>query len=179
MSKIGRKPISFAAVQISLDGNNVTIKGSKAEFNHELPAGIVASVKDKTLKLAISEDTRKNRMLWGLHRALLANKIQGAESGFEKEIRIVGLGYKVQKSGDKLVFSLGFSHKCDYTLPKGVTIDIDKKGQILKLRSADKFLLGTACDAIRSLKRPEPYKGTGIIRDGDVLIRKAGKTKGA
>ncbi len=118
-------------------------------------------------------------MLWGLHRALLANKVKGVDTGFEKKVKIVGLGYKAQPSGKKLTFSLGYSHKVYYQLPEGVDVVVDKTGQNLVFKAADKFLLGNACDAVRALRFPEPYKGTGIIREGDVIIRKAGKAKAA
>jgi len=179
MSKIGRKSIPITSAQITIENSTVRIKGPNAEFTHELPEGVLVEKTDGALQLKIAENTRKNRMMWGLHRALLANKIQGAQSGFEKKITIVGLGYKVQASGKKLTFSLGYSHKIDFELPEGVTLDVDKKGQKLLLKSADKFLLGKTCDEIRSFRKPEPYKGTGIIRDGDILIRKAGKAKSA
>jgi large subunit ribosomal protein L6 len=99
------------------------------------------------------------------------------EKGFELKLTIVGLGFKAVSTGTKVTLSLGYTHKIDYDLPVGVTLEIDKTGQILMLRSADKFLLGNAADAIRSFRPPEPYKGTGIIREGEVIFRKAGKTK--
>ena len=105
----------------------------------------------------------------------MANKIYGLEKGFETPVKIIGLGYKAQKSGKNLVFSLGYSHKIDYEMPDGVDVNIDKTGQNLVFKSHDKELLGTTCDTIRKFRLPEPYKGTGILRAGDVIIRKAGK----
>jgi large subunit ribosomal protein L6 len=177
MSKIGRKPITFTTAKIQVQGNVVTIAGQKVNFKHELPAGIVATLQDKTVRLSAEENTRQSRILWGLHRALIANKIKGAETGFEQKLTIVGLGFKAQAAGKKLTFTLGYTHKIDYELPNEVTVEIDKTGQLLMVRSADKFILGNVCDAIRSFRPPEPYKGTGIIRDGEVVLRKAGKTK--
>jgi large subunit ribosomal protein L6 len=116
-------------------------------------------------------------MVWGLHRALLANMIKGAETGFEQKMTIVGLGFKALLSGKKVTLTLGYTHKIDYELPEKVTLEVDKTGQMLTFRSSDKFILGNVCDAIRSFRPPEPYKGTGIIRAGEVVIRKAGKTK--
>jgi large subunit ribosomal protein L6 len=114
-----------------------------------------------------------------MHRALLANKVKGAETGFEKKIKIVGLGYKAQLAGKKLTFSLGYSHKIDYELPEGVDVKLDKTGQNLVFSSSNKLLLGDVCSHIRKLRPPEPYKGTGIIVGDEVIIRKAGKTKAA
>ncbi len=177
MSKIGRKPISLTSAKVDVQGNLVTITGPKATFAHELPEGIVASLKDKNLHVEVKHDSRRSRMLWGLHRALLANQVKGAEIGFEKKLTIVGLGFKAQLAGKKLTLTLGYTHKIDYEMPKDVTVEIDKTGQQLMFRSTDKFSLGNVCDAIRSFRPPEPYKGTGIIREGEVVIRKAGKTK--
>jgi large subunit ribosomal protein L6 len=100
----------------------------------------------------------------------------GVESGFEQKVNIVGLGYKAQLTGKKLVFSLGYSHKIDYDLPNDVTVDVDKTGQFLVFKSHDKSLLGGVCDDVRRFREPEPYKGTGIMRAEEVIIRKAGKT---
>ena len=179
MSKIGRKPIPFSSVNVTVEGQNIKIKGSKIELIHELPENLGAKVEEKTLVLGMKNDSRESRAQWGLHRALLANKVIGAEKGFELPVKIVGLGYKAQLSGKKMVFSLGYSHKVDYALPDGVTVSIDKSGQNLVFKSHDKMLLGSVCDEVRKFRLPEPYKGTGIIRDGDRIIRKAGKTGGA
>ncbi|MCK4517749.1 50S ribosomal protein L6, partial [Candidatus Babeliales bacterium] len=97
-------------------------------------------------------------------------------TGFEQVVKIVGHGYKAQLSGKKLVFSLGYSHKIDYTMPADVSVELDKPGQLLTFKSYDKALLGHVCDEIRKFRLPEPYKGTGIIRSGEKIIRKAGKT---
>ncbi|MFA6527426.1 MAG: 50S ribosomal protein L6 [Candidatus Babeliales bacterium] len=179
MSKIGRKPIAFSTAKIEVSGKILKIAGAKASFEHELPEVIVPHISGKTLQLELKEATRENRVLWGLHRALVANKVKGVETGFETKVSIVGLGFKAQPVGSKFVFSLGYTHKIDLECPKGVTIEVDKTGQQLVVKSADKFLLGNVCDAIRSFRPPEPYKGTGIIRQGDVIVRKAGKTKSA
>lgn len=176
MSKIGRKPIPFSSAKIEVQGNKVLISGSKAKFEHELSPEVEVKVEDKTLVVSLKKETKKARAQWGLHRALLANKIKGAETGFEQGIKIVGLGYKAQLSGKKMTFSLGYSHKIEYTLPEGVTVDIDKSGQQLLFKSHDKNLLGNVCDKVRSFRTPEPYKGTGIMRVEERIVRKAGKT---
>ncbi len=177
MSKIGRKPIEILAAKVEIKGGTISLSGPKAKFTHELPDVIEANIKDGLLFLTVANNTRENRTLWGLHRALLANKIKGALTGFEKKVRIVGLGYKAQLSGKKLNFSLGYSHKIDYNVPEGVDVEVDRTGQQLVFKATDKQLLGDVCDAVRSFRPPEPYKGTGIILEGEVIIRKAGKTK--
>ena len=177
MSKIGRMPIAFSSAKITVNGSTVLIDGGKVKFEHTLPDSVKVVVEDKMVRVSVAEDTRENRMLWGLHRALLANKVHGVEKGFEQKLIIVGLGYKAVQAGSKLTFSLGYTHKIDYELPAGVTVEIDKSGQTLVLKSADKFQLGNAADAIRSFRPPEPYKGTGVMREGEKIHRKAGKTK--
>jgi large subunit ribosomal protein L6 len=179
MSKIGRKPIPLSKVKVEVKNNKVSIVGAKAKFEHELPSCLSLKIDDKFCKLELAEDTRKNRILWGMNRAILANKIKGVEEGFEKKLQIVGLGFKAQLAGKKMILTLGYTHKIDYELPASVSVEIDKTGQQLTFKSADKFVLGNVCDTIRSFRPPEPYKGTGIIRDGEIIIRKAGKTKSA
>ena len=177
MSKIGRMPIAFSSAKVTINGSMVLIDGGKVKFEHVLPDTVKVAIDDKMVRVSVTEDTRENRILWGLHRALLANKIHGVEKGFEQKLIIVGLGFKVVQAGAKLTFSLGYTHKIDYELPAGVTVDIDKTGQTLVLKSADKFQLGNAADTIRSFRPPEPYKGTGVMREGEKIHRKAGKTK--
>ncbi|MBL4588180.1 50S ribosomal protein L6 [Candidatus Babeliales bacterium] len=177
MSKVGRKPIPVGTAQVEVNGKIVTIKNAKKSVTHVLPDEVSCVYADKQITLAIASDDRKSKMLWGLHRALLANNVQGLEKGFEESIKIVGLGYKAQQEGRKLTFSLGYSHKKEYTLPEGVDVTIDRSGQNLIFKGTDKFILGNVCDGIRSLRPPEPYKGTGILRNNEVIIRKAGKTK--
>lgn len=177
MSKIGRKPIPFKTAKVEINGNVIKIDGGKSKFVHELPAGLVAKVDGKSLVLSAEENTRDARMVWGLHRALLANKVKGVETGFEQKVTIVGLGFKAQAAGKKMTFTLGYTHKIDYDLPDEVTVDIDKTGQNLVFKSADRFILGNVCDAVRSFRPPEPYKGKGVIVEGETIIRKAGKTK--
>lgn len=177
MSKIGKRPILLTSAKVTIQGNSVTVAGPKQTFVHELPEGLSASVEGKDFFIKAERNTRRDRMAWGLHRALLANKVKGAEAGFEQKMTIVGLGFKAQLAGKKVTLTLGYTHKIDYELPDQVTLEIDKTGQMLTLRSSDKFILGNVCDAIRSFRPPEPYKGTGIIRAGEVVIRKAGKTK--
>jgi len=179
MSKIGRKPIDISKVNVSVAGNVVAIKGPKAEIRHELPACLIANVDNTTKKIALSvtENTRQNRVLWGMHRAVLANEVQGAGVGLEQKVKLVGLGFKGQLAGSKIVFTVGYSHKVEVEIPAGITLELDKAGQTITVRGADRFVIGNVCDAMRSVRPPEPYKGTGIMLENEVIIRKAGKTK--
>jgi large subunit ribosomal protein L6 len=179
MSKIGRKPISLGDVQVAIQGHTVTYKGKKASGTHELPDFITAEVEGKALKLVVPEKLRDRDAdrFWGLHRALLANAIQGADIGFTKQLQINGLGFKAAVSGNKVVFTIGYTHKIDLMLPKEVTLEVDKTGQLLTFKSSDRRMLGEICDKVRSYRPPEPYKGTGIKYVTEVIVRKAGKTK--
>lgn len=177
MSKIGRKPIEIGNAQIEIKDNSVTYKGKLAEGIHELPDLLSVELKGKELFITPKKVTKDTNRLWGLHRALLANKIKGADVGFEKVLRINGLGYKAILSGSNIQFSLGFSHKIDFTVPNGVTVVVDRSGQLMTFKSPQIDSLGQVCSDVRSLRPPEPYKGTGIKYENEVIRRKAGKTK--
>ena len=179
MSKIGRKSIDIGNVQIDIKNSEIHYKGKKASGVYVIPDILQAELQDKQLKIVVARKTADANMQWGLHRALLANAIKGADVGFEKQVQIVGLGYKAVAAGNKLQFSLGFSHKIDFELPKEVTVDIDKTGQMLTFKSADRNVLGLVCSQVRQLRLPEPYKGTGNRYVGEVILRKAGKAKSA
>lgn len=182
MSKIGIKPIEFSRAKINVGDNVVNGSVEKLSFAHQLPSDLTANVDNGLLSIGLADGvvrTRQLNMVWGLHRALLANKIAGIEKGFSYKIKIVGLGYKAALAGQTVTMSLGYSHKITFELDPEVKLEMDKSGQLLTLSSHDKFKLGSVCAYIRSLRPPEPYKGTGIfINDQEKeLIRKAGKSK--
>lgn len=184
MSKIGRKPIRLDGITIEIKGQDIHYKGSKGSGVYTLPAELTAHLHDGLLTIAKASDlsaaqNREINRLWGMHRALLYNILAGAAKEFEKKVEIQGLGYKAVLSGKKITFSLGYSHKIDFELPTGVVLTIDKSGQKLTFTSSDKELLGHVCSEIRALRKPEPYKGTGIRYAQEVVRRKAGKTKAA
>ena len=167
MSKIGRKPILLNSVKAEINGNSLVLSGVKGKVSHEVYPELTIKLENNTLVLGVKEGsniTRTIKTRWGLNRALIANKVIGMGVGFEEIVRIVGLGYKTQITGKKMVFSLGYSHKIEYAIPKDVDITVDKSGQLVNVKSTDKWLLGNTCDTIRSFRRVEPYKGTGIIR---------------
>lgn len=177
MSKIGRKPIELGNVKVEIKNHEVHYKGPKSSGMHVVPELLTIQVEDGHLKVSAKEETQDARRLWGLHRALLANAIKGSSIGFEKQLIIEGLGFKAALAGSKVVFSLGYSHKIDFDLPQGVTLELDKTGQKLTFKSSNKELLGHICSMVRALRPPEPYKGTGIRLSNEVIARKAGKTK--
>lgn len=181
MSKSGRRPIELGKTKIEVAGHVVTFNGQHASGTHELPEILTVRIEgDKMQVVPVEEPKMAKRhvnRLWGLHRALLNNKVSGASTLFEKKLEIVGLGFKAAVSGSNVVFSLGYSHKIDFALPKTVTLEVDKSGQKLSFKSADKDLLGHVCSMVRALRPPEPYKGTGIKLATEEIIRKAGKAK--
>jgi large subunit ribosomal protein L6 len=177
MSKIGRKPIDLNNTQVEIVGQEIKYKGKASSGTHVLPEFLKAQSDGKQLKITMVGDQGEKKF-WGLHRALLANKIKAANQNFERKLQINGLGFKAESiAAGKIRFSLGFSHKIEKVLPKEVTLEIDKTGQMLTFKSFDKQLLGQVCADIRSLRPPEPYKGTGIKFEEEVIFRKAGKTK--
>ena len=159
MSKIGRKPIDLETVQVEVNGQEVHYKGKNVSAGvHVLPDVLGAElVSDgKQLKIICDNPTRENKTLWGLHRALLANEIIGAGKGFEKELKITGLGYKGVLSGNKIIFSLGFSHKIDFPLPEGISVEINNTGQNIKVKGVSKHQVGAVSSEIRAVRPPEP-----------------------
>ena len=181
MSKIGRKPIELGSVQVDVKGNEIHYKGKTSSGVHIVPECLEVQLSEdkKSLVLLCKDLTRENKTLWGLHRALLANKFIGADTGFIRELKINGLGYKGILSGNKITFSLGYSHKIDFPLPEGISVEIDKTGQNLKIKGSEKEKVGLVASKIRALRPPEPYKGTGVKFLDETILRKAGKTKSA
>jgi large subunit ribosomal protein L6 len=179
MSKVGRRSIATDNVHIEINGQNVQYKGLQAEGTHVLPDCLKATLAGNQLQLELADaQDHKNNKFWGLHRALLFNKISGSREKFRKEVKIVGLGFKGILQGRDIIFSLGYSHKINFALPENVTVEIDKTGQNIVVISSDKFLAGDVAQKIRAFRLPEPYKGTGIRFGNQEIIRKAGKTKG-
>lgn len=182
MSKVGRKPINLAGVQVDVKGQDVHFKGAKASGVYTLPQALHAEKKDDVLLLIPADEAgaHKDRTLnriWGLHRSLLANKITGAQKPFTEEVTIVGLGFKAANAGKNLVLTLGYSHKIDFPLSAGVAVTIDKTGQKLLFESADRMLLGGDVSRLKAQRPSEPYKGTGIKKTAEEIFRKDSKKK--
>jgi large subunit ribosomal protein L6 len=177
MSRIGRQPVPIPEkVEVALNGSKVRVKGPLGELSWELPAVVKAEKKDNQVVLSADASDPRVRALYGTARAIVANMVRGVSQGFQEIVEIVGLGYKAEPEGQKLMLSLGFSHKVPFDVPKDVKIEVDKKQTILTLKSFDKQLLGATVARLKSLRPTEPYKGTGIRRKGDRIIKKAGKT---
>jgi len=180
MSKVGRKPINIAGVQVEVKGQDVQFKGAKVSGTYTLPNELHVEKKDDVLSIVPVSDLPKSRDLnrvWGLHRSLLANKIAGSQKPFSEEVTIVGLGFKAAAAGKNLVLTLGYSHKIDFPLSAGVTVAIDKTGQKLLFESADRMKLGEDISRLKAQRPSEPYKGTGIKKTAEEIFRKDSKKK--
>ncbi len=180
MSRIGKLPITLPAkVEIKVAGDNISIKGPKGELSQKIAGGIKVNVDGSTVTLERTQETKQNRALHGLYRALINNMVIGVSQGFKKEQELVGVGYKASNQGQLLDLVLGYSHHFIFELPSEikVTTKQEKGGNpTVILESIDKQLLGAVAAKIRSLRAPEPYKGKGIKFTGEVLRRKAGKS---
>jgi large subunit ribosomal protein L6 len=175
MSRIGRAPIAIpVGVKVSVSGQTVAIEGPKGKLSRDLHPAIRAEVKDGQILVKRPDDSKSNRALHGLSRALLNNMVVGVTQGFNKGLEIEGVGYRAAVEGNKLTFALGFSHPVEMQLPKGISVTVDKQVS-LNVSGIDKELVGQVAADIRFLKEPEPYRGKGIRYSGEVIRRKAGK----
>lgn len=183
MSRVGKTPISIpTGVTVAVADNNiVTVKGPKGELTQRVDPDITVSMEEGVLKLERPTDSKRHKSLHGLYRALIANMVKGTFEGFTIKQELVGVGYKATVSGNNLDLSLGYSHEILMILPKEVKAEVlveKGKNPIITLTSHDKQLIGAVAAKIRSLRKPEPYKGKGIKFVGETLIRKAGKSGG-
>ena len=179
MSRIGKQPIAIPdGVKIQVDDGVVRAEGPKGKLAQPIPAGITAVVEEKQLLIKRGDDSRTARAIHGLTRALVANMVTGVKDGFERKLEIVGIGYRAQMQGKSIQLALGYSHPVIFPLPEGITAEIEKQ-VALTLRGADKALLGETAAKLRSLRKPDPYKGKGIRYANEVVRRKVGKKAGA
>ncbi len=180
MSRIGNAIISIpSGVTIDIKDTIVTVKGSKGELSQELKGGITVEQGEDGLTVKRPNENKESKALHGLYRSLINNMVIGVSEGFTKELQLVGVGYRASNQGNKLDLSLGYSHNFILDLPKEITVEtISEKGQdpIVKLSSHDKQLVGMVASKIRSLRKPEPYKGKGVRYKGEQIRRKAGKS---
>ncbi len=175
MSRIGKKPIAISEkTAVTLGDGNITVKGVKGSLSSIIHPAIDVKIEDNNIIVSPLVDTKKNRALQGVTRAIINNMVIGTEKGFERSLVINGIGYRAELKGKKIIFNLGYSHPVEFPLPEGITADIDRVN--LKLMGIDKQKLGLVAAAIRMLRPPEPYKGKGIKYFEEHIQRKAGKT---
>ena len=180
MSRIGRKPIAIpAGVDVKLDGNKITVKGSKGELSYEFNSDITVAVEGSEIIVTRPSDDKEHRALHGLTRTLISNMVIGVSEGYSKTLEINGVGYRAQKQGNNLVMNLGFSHQVIVPEIAGITIEVPGPNQVI-ISGADKQLVGQFAADVRKKRPPEPYKGKGIKYAGEYIRRKEGKAaKGA
>lgn len=176
MSRIGKKPIEIPdEVTVNIDRNTVMVKGPKGEISMTVHPKMEVKRKNNSIIVESSSDQRFYRSLHGLTRSLISNMVIGVLKGFEKSLEISGIGYKAMLQGRNLVFTLGYSHPVNFELPEGIEASVDPKQIQITIRGVDKYKVGQVAANIRNLKKPEPYKGKGIIYTGERIRRKAGK----
>ena len=179
MSRIGRQPIPIPqGVKVLIDGTTISAEGPKGKLSQPVPAGMAAKIEDNILMITRDSDHRTARAMHGLTRALVANMVTGVKDGFERRLEIVGIGYRAQLQGRNIQLALGYSHPVIFPLPETITAEIERQ-VVITLRGPDKALLGETAAKLRTLRKPDPYKGKGIKYSGEVIRRKVGKKAGA
>ena len=176
MSRIGNAPVAVpSGVQVTVADGTVTVKGPKGTLIRPIPGDIKNTEDDGTLSFARPNDERRNKALHGLTRSLVNNMVVGVTEGFKKELEIVGVGYRAEAQGaNALRLNLGFSHPVNVSAPEGITFEVPAPTQVI-IAGIDKEVVGQVAANIRSIRKPEPYKGKGVRYAGERVMRKAGK----
>ena len=187
MSRIGKLPISIpSGVNVDFKDNVVTVKGPKGELTQKVDPSMKMTIEDGQVKFEIDENSpvniKQKQAFHGLYRALVNNMVVGVSEGYTKTLELVGVGYRVSNKGNLIEFALGYTHPIFLELPKEVKVETKSErnqNPLLILESCDKQLIGLICAKIRSFRKPEPYKGKGILFQGEVIRRKSGKSASA
>ena len=188
MSRIGKLPINIpAGVTVTLKDNVVSVKGPKGELSQAVDPSIIVTIENNEITFAIDEandtvEQKQKQAFHGLYRALVNNMVVGVSEGYSKEMELVGVGYRVSNQGNLIEFNLGYTHAIFLQVPAKIKVETKSernKNPYIKLESCDKQLLGLVCAKIRSFRKPEPYKGKGILYVGEQIRRKSGKSAGA
>ncbi len=176
MSRIGKSPLTIpAGVTVEMNGHTVTVKGPKGELSRELHSNITLSIEENEITFSRPNDSKENRSLHGTTRSLVNNMIVGVSEGFKKQLQLIGVGYRAQKQGNKLVLSVGLSHPVEFEASEGVTFEVPSNTEIV-VEGYNKEKVGELAANIRAVRPPEPYKGKGIRYVDEYVIRKEGKT---
>jgi large subunit ribosomal protein L6 len=176
MSRIGKMPIPIpSGVEVTVGGRVVDVKGPKGALKIDMLPGISVVVEDGEIVLSRSSDERQTRAYHGLNRALVANATAGVSEGWQKQLEIVGIGYRADKQGNVVVFNLGHSHPINFAIPDGIEIDVDSKANKVTVKGIDRQRVGQVAAEIRGLRPPEPYKGKGVRYADERVRTKAGK----
>ncbi|WP_046180678.1 50S ribosomal protein L6 [Domibacillus tundrae] len=176
MSRVGKKVIELPeGVTITNNNNEVTVKGPKGELTRQFNKDLSIEIEGSNVTVVRPSDSKEHRTIHGTTRALLANMVEGVSKGFERNLELVGVGYRAQKQGTKLVLSVGFSHPVEFEAENGIEIDVPANTKI-NIKGIDKERVGAIAANIRQVRPPEPYKGKGIRYEGEQVRRKEGKT---
>lgn len=174
MSRVGSSPISLpSGVEVKVDGNKVAIKGPKGELSREIHEDIKIEIEESMINFIRPTEQKRHKALHGLTRSLVNNMVVGVTKGFDKELQVVGVGYRAAQQGNKLVLTVGFSHPVEMEMPKGIDLEVDNNKIVIK--GMDKQLVGEIAANIRKVRPPEPYKGKGIRYKDERVRRKEGK----
>jgi large subunit ribosomal protein L6 len=177
MSRIGKKPVGIPkGVEVSLNGQNMSVKGPKGELAVTLSENVTAVHDDNGVTLAPANKSQTARSFWGLSRSLVQNLMTGVSEGFTRKLQLQGVGYRASMQGKTLKLSLGFSHDVDFPVPEGISVDCPSQTEIV-ITGIDKQKVGQVASEIRSYRPPEPYKGKGVRYEGEYVFRKEGKKK--
>lgn len=184
MSRIGKLPITLPAkVEVSVASDNtVTVKGPKGTLSQKVDPDIAVKIEEGTLVVERPTEQKRHRAMHGLYRALISNMVVGVTDGYTREMEVIGVGYRVENQGNLLTLTIGYSHPVMFYVPSEIKLSTAmEKGSapLIRLEGIDKELLGQVCAKIRGFRKPEPYKGKGIMFKGEVIRRKAGKTAGS
>jgi large subunit ribosomal protein L6 len=176
MSRVGKKPIVIPeGVTVTLNNNTVTVKGPKGELTRTFHSDITISVEENVVTITRPSDAKEHRALHGTTRAVLSNMVEGVSTGFTRGLELIGVGYRAQKQGSKLVLNVGYSHPVEIEAEEGLEIEVPANTRII-IRGTDKERVGALAANIRGVRPPEPYKGKGIRYEGEFVRRKEGKT---
>jgi len=176
MSRIGLKPIEVPqGVEVKLDQHTITVKGPKGTLTRELHPDMQVNIEDNVITVARPSDAKEHRSLHGTTRSVIFNMVEGVSNGYQKELEIIGVGYRAQLQGAKLVIGAGYSHPVEIDKIEGIEFEVPKQTQLI-VKGIDKELVGKVAANIRAIRPPEPYKGKGIRYAGEHVRRKEGKT---
>lgn len=176
MSRVGKKPIEIpAGVTVTLNNSTVTVKGPKGELTRSFNPDIEIKIEENIISISRPSDVKEHRALHGTTRAVIANMVEGVSKGFERRLELIGVGYRAQKQGSKLVLNVGYSHPVEFEAENGLEIEVPTNTKIT-IKGTDKERVGEFAANIRQVRPPEPYKGKGIRYEGEFVRRKEGKT---
>jgi len=179
MSRIGKEPIPVpAGIKVEIKGTHIKVTGGKGSLERDIRPEIEIKQEGDTLVCSPMGTTKRVMAFWGMTRSLVNNMVVGVEKGFEKKLLVEGVGYRAKASGSTLTLSVGYSNPVEFSLPKGIGIDVDKDNTIT-LTGIDKELVGMTAARIRQIRKPEPYKGKGIRYFDEHIVRKVGKAGAA